>query len=57
MIKDASAHVTCHHHLDIIRVTSHQMKVLERVGISYVSNRLHWDYLRSANARSHGIPS
>ena len=33
------------------------MKVSERVGTSYVSNRLHWDYLRSANARSRGGPS
>ena len=45
--KDRGAHMTCHHYPGIIRVTSHRMKVLERVGISYVSNKLYWDYLRS----------
>ena len=38
MTKDSGAHVTCHHHLGIIWVTSHRMKVLEHVGISYMSN-------------------
>ena len=56
MTKDAGAHVTCHHHPGIIRVTSHWMKVSECVGISYVSNMVLRDFLRSANARSYGRP-
>ena len=54
MAKDAGTHVICHHHPGIIWVTSHQMKVPERVGINYVSNRLQCDYIRSAIARSSG---
>ena len=46
--------MTCHHHLGIIWVTSHQMKVSERVRISYVSNGLLCDYLRSAISKSGG---
>ena len=57
MTKDVGAHVTCHHHPGIIWVASHRMKVSERVGISYVSNRLQCDYLMNANARSRGGPS
>ena len=49
--------MTCYYHPGVIRVISHWIKVSERVGISYVSNRLQCDYVRSANARSHGGPS
>ena len=57
MAKDAGAHVTCRHHPGLIRITSHRMKVSERVGISYVSNRLQRDYLRWPNVRSRRGPN
>ena len=34
---NAGAHVTCHHHPGIIRVTSHWMKVSECVGTVFVA--------------------
>ena len=57
MNEDAGTHVTFHHHLGIIRVTFHRIKVSEHLGISCVSNRLQSDCLRSANARSRRGPS
>ena len=52
MTKDVGAHVTCHHHLGIIRVTSHWMKVSKHVKITYVSIKLQCDYLRNVIAKS-----
>ena len=57
MTKEVDAQVTCIHHLGIIWVTSHWIKVSEHVGISYVSNRLQGNYLKSANARSRRGPN
>ena len=57
MTKDAGADVTCHHNPGIIWVTSYWIKMLECVGIIYVSNKLQCNYLRSTNVRSRRGPN
>ena len=43
MAKDVGTHMTCTYHPGFIRVTSHRMEVLERVGISCMANNLQHD--------------